>query len=461
MKQPVSTNKMHVFLIVWFGQLVSLLGSGLTRFALGVWTYQKTGSATQLGLVAFFPEIAIFFISPLAGALVDRWDRRKVMILSDIGAALSTLIVVFLLWSGNIQVWHLYITAAISAICSTFQWPAYTATTALLVPKEHMGRATGMIQLGQAVGQLAAPIIAGSLWQIIGLPGIIAIDFATFLFSVITLALLRFPTPPVTAEGLNSKGSLWKEATYGARYIYRRPGLLGMLVFLAIISFNLGMMQVPLTPLVLSFSTPAVLGTVMSTAGMGMLIGSIIISAWGGPKRRINLVLSFGILQGICLFIIGVQPNTWLILAGVFIFLVGFPIIAGTAEAIWMVKVAPDVQGRVFSTRNMIVASTMPIAFLAAGPLADNLFEPWMQAGGRLSASAGVFLGVGPGRGIGLLFICLGICAALSTAAGLMSSRLRNVEDELPDQVQIADERARDKGPEESSELLPQGALDI
>ncbi|HEY75568.1 MAG TPA: MFS transporter [Thermoflexia bacterium] len=425
----------RTFLVIWAGQLVSLVGSGLTGFALGVWVYQRTGSVTQFALISLSTALPGILFSPIAGALVDRWDRRWAMILSDVGAGLCTLAMAVLLLLNRLQVWHIYIAMAVSSAFSAFQWPAYSATTTLLVPQKHLGRASGMVQLGQALAQIVSPTLAGVLMGIIRIQGVILIDFATFLFAVFTLAMVRIPRPPTTEEGKAGEGSLLREAAYGWTYIRARPGLLGLLFFFAAANFVVGIVGVLFTPLVLSFTTTAVLGLLLSVGGGGFLTGSLAMSIWGGPKRRVYGVLGFNLLLGTVLFAAGFPPRAWILGVAAFLAYFSLPMINGCSQAIWQGKVAPDVQGRVFAVRRMVAWASLPLAYLAAGPLADRVFEPLMAEGGLLAGSVGRVIGVGVGRGIGLLYILLGGLLLLTTAVAYLYPRLREVERELPDVV--------------------------
>jgi DHA3 family macrolide efflux protein-like MFS transporter len=429
---------MRVFVIVWLGQLVSLVGSGLTSFALGLWVYQRTGSVTQFAFTGLFTVLPNVVLSPLAGALVDRWDRRWVMTLSDAGAGLCTLVMAFLFLTNRIEVWQVYLAAGASAAFGTFQWPAYSATTTLLVPKKHLGRANGMVQIGQAAAEILAPALAGVLLLTAQVQGILLIDFATFLFAVTTLLLVRFPRPETTAAGETRRGSLWREASYGWRFITARRGLLGLLVFFAVVRFLWGMVGALIAPMILGFTSADVLGIIISVAGGGMLVGSLVMSTWGGPKRRIDGVLRFELLSGLCFLLIGLRPSAWSVVLGAFGAHLTIAIIYGSNQAIWQSKVPPNVQGRVFATQQMIAKSTTPLAYLVAGPIADKLFEPLLAFDGLLAGSIGHIIGVGRGRGIGLLFMVMAILKVVASLGGYLYPRIRLVEDELPDA--IADE---------------------
>lgn len=436
----LKTRGVRTFLIIWFGQLISLVGTNMTGFALGVYVYQETGSVTQFALISLFVTLPTILLSPFSGALVDRWDRRKVLILSDTGAGLSTLVIFILLSSGRLEVWHIYLATGISSAFSAFQWPAYTASTTLLVPKEHFGRASGMTQLSEAAAQIVAPVIAGAVVISIGVQGVIFIDFATFGFAVLTLLLVSIPRPEFSEESKEARGSLWSEARYGWDYLRVRHGLLGLLALFATLNFSMSIVGVLLTPMILSIGSAALLGTLLSVGGSGMLVGSLVMSAWGGPKRKIMGVLGFEFLTAGMVFLGGLRPNPILIGVAMFGGFFCFPIIQGSSDAIWLRKVAPDVQGRVFSIRRMIAWSTQPLAFLIAGPLADYVFEPLMAEDGMLARSVGQFIGVGAGRGTGLILILLGLMGMISVLVAYSYPRIRYVEDELPDAVQEAPE---------------------
>lgn len=435
MPQQTSKHQMRTFFVIWFGQLISTIGSGLTGFALGVWVYQQTGSTTLFALNMLAYTLPNLLVAPFAGALVDRWDRRKVMMLSDSGAGLSTLTLLILLVTGRLAVWHIYLITACNAAFSTFQWPAYSAVTTLLVPKSQLGRAGGMVQIGEAISQLISPAVAGAMFMRTGLQGIALVDFATYAFALLTLLAVRLPKPITTQEGLAGRGSLIEEALYGWKYIRARAGLLGLLVIFALSNFLASLVNPLITPMFLDMTTPAVLGYLASILGLGMLVGTVVMSAWGGPKRRIHGVLGFSMLSGLLIALFGLRPSIPFMAVVGFALMFTMPIINGSSQALWQSKVAVDVQGRVFAVRRMMAMSAIPLAYLSAGPLADQVFKPLLIEGGPLANSVGRILGVGPSRGIGLMFVLIGILNILVVGSGYLHPRVRNVEDELPDAV--------------------------
>jgi MFS family permease len=456
MNDRPASHGMRVFTVIWFGQLVSTLGSGLTGFALGVWIYEQSHSTTLFALNLLAYAVPNLLVSPIAGALVDRWDRRWVMVMSDTGAGLCTLAVAVLFYSGNLQIWQVIALTALSASFSTFQWPAYSAATSLLVPKEQLGRAGGMVQIGEAISHLISPAVAGAMFVTVGLRGVVLVDFMTYIFAVLTLLLVRIPRPEVSTEGQAGKGSLWKEAGFGWTYIVSRAGLLGLLLFFAATNFLSGLINPLLAPLILDMTTADMFGYLASIVGLGMLVGTLVMSVWGGPKRRIWGVLGFSLLGSVFLSVLGLRPSLPLMAAAGFGMMFAMPIINASSQAIWQSKVALDVQGRVFSIRRMIAWSTLPLAYIVAGPLADKIFKPLLEEGGPLAGSLGQVLGVGPGRGVGLMFVVIGFLSILVTVLAYLNPHVRNVEDELPDAIQPSKMEAVPEGsPGETLPIAP------
>ncbi|MFN2158384.1 MAG: MFS transporter [Anaerolineales bacterium] len=431
--------RMRTFLIIWFGQLISIIGSGLTGFGLSVWIYEQTGQALPIALNALFFNLPRVLLAPFAGAIADRYDRRSIMILADIGAAVATLGVVVMLLTGRLEVWHIYLSTVLSSSFSAFQDPAYRASITMLVPKEDLARAGGMDQMSFAVQSIITPLLAGVLYAGFGLQAIIVIDFATFLFAVGALALVHIPQPQSAIGGPEDSGrdSMWRNTTFGWKYLLKRPGLFGLLCYYAVVNFFLSFSSVLVAPLVLSNGTPAELGVVQTSGGVAMLVGGLIMSFWGGPKsRRIWGVIAAIAISGFGFLLAGLRPSTSLIASAQFVILLFIPISAAISQAVWQMKVAPDIQGRVFAIRSMIAFSIMPIANIAAGLLADKVFEPLMAKGGFLGGTIiGVAIGVGSGRGIALIFVISALFLWLSSIIAFATPRIRNLELEIPDAI--------------------------
>jgi MFS family permease len=426
-------DRKAVFFTVWGGQLVSVVGSGLTSFAVSVWVYQVTGSTTKLALVSLIGTTPSLVLLPFLGALVDRWDLRRAMIISELGAGLCTLSLAILFLTGWHQLWQLYLLVALLRIFAAIQLPAYTAATTMLVPKEHLGRANGLIEVAEAAVPIISPGIAGVLIGYIKIQGVALVDFATYLFAILTLLWIQIPARETVAEYASQKKSLLAETWSGFRYIKERKGLLGLLALFSAINFSLAFTVILLTPLVLTFAGPAMLGTVLSMGGIGWMVGGTIMGAWGGPKRRVAGIIGFGALTGLFIALTGLRSSVTLISIAIMAFHFCYTVVVTSDKAIWQTKVAPVLQGRVFAVKGTINHAMAPLAFLIAGPLADKVFRPLLVQGGPLVNKFGWLFGVGNGRGIGLLVTILGFLVIVSVAIASQSRHIKLIEEELPD----------------------------
>jgi MFS transporter, DHA3 family, macrolide efflux protein len=419
------------FLLVWFGQLISLTGTAMSQFALAYWAWQETGSATALSLTIFFGFGPGVLLAPLAGALVDRASRKLMMMLSDIGAGLASLCVLLLYSNGVLEIWHLYAAALFVGSFQTFQWPAYSAAISTMLEKKDFARANGLLELAQAASAIIAPPLAGLLLGVIGIAGVIGVEVITCVFAVLALALVRVPQPAASNEGTSARGSLWQEMLYGFRYILAHPSLLGLqLVFLfcnLFFAFFAGLVA----PMILARSgdDAGALGAVLAAQGIGGVTGGLLMGIWGGPKRRVDGVLLGMALSGLfSITLIGVGQSLPIWMVAAFIGGVSTPILNGSNQAIWQAKVPADVQGKVFSARRMIAQLVFPISLLIAGPLADNLFEPALREGGWLVPTFGPLVGTGPGAGMGLLIAITGLLSVVVSMSAYLFPAVRNAE---------------------------------
>lgn len=420
----------RIFGIVWIGQLVSNLGSAMTSFGLGIWVYQETGSVTRLALIVLAARLPMLLVSPFAGALVDRWDRRWAMILSDTGAAAGTLAIMLLLVTGSLETWHLYVALSFSGAFASFQFPAYAAATTLLVGREHYARASGLVQLAGSIGRVAAPTAAAAVVVWIGLTPLFVVDFATFLFAVGTLLLVRFPTvEPAVPRGRGVRGLLL-EAKEGLDFVLERRALFILMMSFVAVNFAFAFQGVLLIPLLLELTSEQTAGLVVTIGAAGLVAGSLGLSVWGGPKDRIAGVYLPILAMGIGLILMGLRPSVGLVITGLLLLHLTHPVAGGSSQAIWQSKVPPNLQGRVFAVRQVSAIAAAPIAFLLAGSLADGVFEPAMAEVGGV---VGAVFGSGPGRGIGVMFILAGMLVMLTVLVAWNNTRIRNIETEVPD----------------------------
>jgi MFS family permease len=373
-------------------------------------------------------------LSPFAGVLADRLDRRLAMLAADVLAGLSTLAIAVLYFNGSLELWHIYLLSGLGAIGNTLQVPAWMASVTLLVPKKHLGRANGLVMTSEALSIVVAPAAAGAMLATLGLGAVLLADGATFVVAVLTLLAVRFPRPERTAAAATpSMGGELREAW---RYLRARPGLLGLLFFYGGVNFVLAFTNVLTIPLIVSFASETAAGAVVSAAGFGMLVGSLAVSAWGGPKQRRIAWITGGVaVGGTAVALTGARPSLALITVGYVALMLGLPVVNTASQVVWQLKVAPGIQGRVFSLRRMLAQAASPLAIVLAGPLADRVFEPLFAPGGGLAGSVGRVIATGPGRGIAFMFVLAGLGSALMAAAAWAHPRIRHLEAELPDQV--------------------------
>ncbi len=440
MQAPTATRRpsgMIGFTVVWLGQIVSVLASGMTSFAMTIYMYQQTHSATAMGLVQVAYITPFLIMSPIAGVMVDRYNRKLMMMVSDIVGGIATLSLFILYATGYLQYWHIYMAVAVSGIGTTFQWPAYSAAISTMVSKEQYGRANGMMSLIEAGPGVLSPFLAGALIPFIQIGGILLIDSITFWTAIFALAIVFVPQPPRTAEGHESKGGFWKEATFGFKYIFERPSLLGLQLVFFFGNLFAGVGFAVLAPMLLARTSQntIILGSVESAASIGMVIGGITMSAWGGFKKRVHGVLlgwAISAVFGEIIFGLGRGLSIWapaVLISGLFV-----PLVNGSNQAIWQAKVAPDLQGRVFSARRLIAWFTNPISPIIGGTLSDFVLEPAMKAqAGGLSPLFGPMFGSGPGAGMSLLIFMCGLGILLVGISGYFIPAIRNAESLLPD----------------------------
>jgi MFS family permease len=429
-----SPGGMRAFVIIWLGQLISLIGSQLTGFALGVWVYDLTRSVSLLAVTQIAAQAPYVFLSPLAGVLADRWNRRTVMIISDFGAGLAVLTAAILFNTNQLQPWMVIPLNLCMAAFSTLMWPAYTSSITVLVPKQHYGRANGFAQLGEALPQIAGPAIAGALYVAIRLGNMALIDAATYLAAVtLMLLFVRIPKPQHTETGQQAKGSVWQEMKFGWNYIVARKGLFSLLIFFMATNFVAGVMNPLFMPLILDNWKADVLGYLSTVMGVGMLAGTLLMSAWGGGRNKIITLLVASALGALFLTAVGLRASIPLLAVCGFGFMFTLPLMNASSQAIWQAKVAPDVQGRVFAMRRTIAWSSQLVAPLLAAPLADYVFRPAMAPGGALAPILGPIIGVGASRGVGLLISCLGLVTLVISLVAFMTPAIRNVDRDIPD----------------------------
>jgi MFS transporter, DHA3 family, macrolide efflux protein len=426
------------FVAVWLASAVSGVGSGVTGFVLGVWVYQSTGSPTRLAVVLVAALVPALVLGPFAGVVVDRFNRRTVLIVTDSLSAAPTVAVAALYATDHLAVWHVYAAAAASAACGVFHLTTYQALTPLLIPHRHLGRANGFMQAAWAA-QIAAPLAAGALQASLGLAGVLVLDLATFALAVGVLLAVRLPATVVRPRRARRAPSFGADLAFGWRYLRRHRPLLTLVGVLTAFNFGFASAGVLVQPLILSFASVPVLGALQFAGGAGMFAGALLMGAWGGPRRRMAGVAAFTAVGGVALLLHAPRPSTVLIGLAAPVFLFTLPVVNACAHTVLQTKVPAEALGRVMGTAHTLAKVAMPVAYLAAAPVAEHLAEPAMRQGGPLAGSLGRLIGVGPGRGIAAMFLLSGVVLVILAAVVATTPALRHIETDLPDAVRDDD----------------------
>ncbi|MFC0006732.1 MFS transporter [Micromonospora siamensis] len=431
---------MRVFNLIWAGQATSLIGSAMTAFGVGVWIFARTGSPTAFATLILAASLPGLLALPVAGVVVDRFDRRRVMLLSDLGTATGPLVLLILHTAGALQLWHLYVMAAVSSVFKAFQWPAFSSLVPQLVAKDKLSQANGRVGMAEAVGMVFGDLLGGALYAVLGLRGLLLVDLVTFAVAATTMLLsyrLRPAIPPVRVEGA-PRLPMRSEMTQGWHFIRQRRGLLGLLLFFAGYNLMMEMALVLLAPLVLSSHPPSALGVINAVGAVGMIAVSGVLSFTRQPRRLVRALLLVAVLHSCLLLGIGASHGTpWLLAVGMFGVLGGYAVTNAVTPTIWQRKTPTEVQGRVFAIRRLLAWSSGPIAFAAAGPLTEYVGTP--LADGPLAGSVGRLTGSGTGGGIAMVFLLCGVLLLGVVAVTCLPRAVRRLEQDLPD-AEVAQE---------------------
>ncbi len=449
---PSRLTGMTGYTVVWFGQLISIIGTGMTQFGLVIWMWGETGSATAVALTAFFAFVPNVVMMPFAGVLVDRWNRKWTIALTDLTAGIATTGMLVLYLSHMMDIWHVYLLVAFAGMFQAFQFPAFSAATTLMVKKKHYARASSMVMMAQALSMIIAPILAAILLGISDISAIFTIDIVTFLAALTCLAIV--PIPELEKKEKEEKATVRtvvKGTKFGFQFIFTNKGLLGLQLILFAFNVIATFGIVLLNPMILAKTdnNELLLGSVLSVGAIGGVIGGAVISIWGGPKARVHGVfigLSIAATGGI---VLGLGRNEFHWMAGMFLFMSTIALTNSSNQAIWQSKVPPEYQGRVFATRAFIATMGIPLSQLIAGPLTDLWAEPLMEdATGWLEW----MFGSGPGAGMAMIIFFVGVGGVIIGFAGYLFPNVRNVETRMPDHEKAAADEEEEKREEKGDE---------
>ena len=403
---------MKKYLLLWFTQMISGLGSAMTAYALVIWSYTQEGSALRTALLMVCSYAPYVLCSIFAGALSDRWDKKKTMLACDALAVLSTLVVLVLLKNDMLRIWHLYAVNAVSGLMNTVQQPASEVATTALLPKKYYQKVGGLKYLSNSLNTILTPILATAVMGLWGIDMVIAFDLISFLIAFIVLLLL-IPIPKIEAG--QKKEPILKSAAAGIRWLRENPGILHLMLFLAGINLVASMVNASLPALMLSKASEKALGTFNSVIGIATLIGSLLSSFMKAPKNRVKtlwicLIISMSTEN----FFLAFTDSLWIWCFGAVLGWIAIPAMSTNLEAVNRLHIPIEMQGRVFAARNSFQFFTIPVGYFLGGLLVDEVFEPLMAAQNAGSLLTRLF-GTGKGSGAACLFAALwlagmGVC---------------------------------------------------
>lgn len=418
---------------MWFGQLISLLGSNLTTFGLGIWIYYKTGQVSPFAISIFLSIVPCIIFSPFAGNIADKFNKKKIIIISDTLAAMSTVVLIYLIYSHNITIISIYIIIFLNSSFNSFQTPVYQSAILLIVPKKNLSTANGMNQITLALQNLLPPLLGGFLYLIIGLKGMIIIDILTFIFSFIMILLI----PTNNFENLKSdnkeKNSFFKNFTESLKFIGKRKGLIALIFLSIFVNFFINFVSVLLTPFILSIKNSAVLGIIQMIGGISMLLGGLFITMLKFKDKLVKKIYIALLLASFGIMIMGFRSSIILISLGYFIFLFSLPFASSSSNLIWQIKGPEEMQGRLFATRQMLVRLAMPLAYLLSGPIVDYAIISIMGKYVYIAKIVNFFLVDTADIRYRLVYILVGISILILTLFFISFKPFRNLETEIPD----------------------------
>lgn len=450
-----SDTKFRIFLIIIITQTFSILGSQMSSLAVGIKVFNDTNQATPLALVALFGAIPRLVSANIAGVLADRWNRKKVMIIADVGQAVATLLLLASFASDSFELWHLYATAILSSVFGVFQSPAFSATITMLVPDEKRDLANTLQQLQGWSAGIIAPIIAAILFVAIGVTGVLIIDLITFVVAVSIISIVAIPQPKAKplAEG-EKQPSIWREAWAGFQFMLERKPLLYVILYATFLNFLFNMSGVLFTPYILTLTgSETTLGVLMGIMSLGPIIGGILFSMSKYKGKRINIFYLGVIFSALMLALLGMARSPLALGVVMFFALFPNPAVNAIMSSLIQGKTPPEIQGRVFAVIMQLAMLATPLAYLLAGPLADNILEPAVGTSGWSIVEP--LVGSEPGAGMGLLMVINGVIMIIVGLILFQIPMLRELEEHLPDYIPELDESSEEAGLMPDSEFAP------
>ena len=424
-------GKMKKFMMIWIGELISSIGSGMTAFALSIYVYEMTGSVSYVSLVTLLAYLPTILLSPLGGVLADRYDRRILMIIGDLFSGLGLLYILWQIQIGAGSMLPILIGVTFNAVFVALLEPSYRATITDLLTQEEYDRASGMVQMAGNARYLLSPALAGILLAVADIRLILVLDISTFFITITMVALVRKTIQkPVKRE---TQGFL-TEMKQGFTVITENKGILSLVIIMAFVCFFIGFVQTLTGPMVLAVSDARTVGILESVCAIGMLVGSVWIGFVGIRGGYARVLCGAGIFCGVFMALAGVNRNLWVTGLGIFLFFLSLPFMNTCADVLVRVNIPNELQGRVWGMISLLTQAGTVLAYASCGVLADYLFEPMLAEKGILAGSVGRLIGTGEGRGIGFLLILSGIGMALCASTIGHSRGVRALQKNLEEQ---------------------------
>ncbi len=403
-------NEKIKFFVLWLGEFLSVIGTGITGFALSVDIYQKTGMASYYSLITLSTVAPSILIRPVAGALADKYSRRLIMIMGNMLAGSGIVLLFFLLHfeAGAISIVHICFCMIVSSIGTGLSVPAYTSCITLLIPEEFYQVASGMIQVSASAQYIISPLLAGILLPIMGAENVILLDAASFLIVILIVFWIKVPLKVSDKE--DEKEKLLVSIKKGMKYLRDYKENVKLIIMGMLVNFFMGFLIVLIGPMILSFSTQTWLGIGESISALGMVAGSVLVMFVKLPKNLYSKIYSYVILMGIGYAMVGLTQNYLFIIVACITFFYSIPYINTYVDVVFRTTIEKKMQGRVYAIHGALVQAGYIVAYSVAGLLADYIFEPMFKEGGYFYNNLGRIFGTGEGRGIGLMFVICGIC---------------------------------------------------
>jgi MFS family permease len=407
-----------------------MLGTHVSAVGVSIVAFLETGSVWWLSVIYLASRVPALLVSTHAGSLADRLDRRRILLVADSVAGVATVGAAVLYAAGSLELWHLVALALVGSIANAYQDPAFQAAVPTLVSAERLDRANGFLQFGPAIGTLVGPALAGALVAWAGIGGVLVFDLLTFAAALVATLLVRFPTPDADPA---PRITTW--ATLRASWDHlggARRGLRRLLLASTAANLMLSMVNVLMITVLVPLAGEGGTGVLLSLGGVAMLVVSALVSAAGLPARRVPVMGAAIAVVGVGLLLIGLQAHLLPVALGIVVTLGAVPVIGAATQTLYQSTIEPAWQGRIAALRRVSAEALIPVGVLVAAPLVESLAEPAMAADGPLAGTFGRILGVGPGRGVGLVMVTIGL-VVIALGIAVARDRVAREIDDLAD----------------------------